>query len=102
MLSRGDVEQQRMPLAAEQGAGFIAFSPLAQGLLTDKYLKGIPEDSRAAKDSGFLQKDEVNKDVINKVLKLREIASNREQTLAQMAIVWALKNEHTTSVIVGA
>ncbi|NDW09512.1 aldo/keto reductase [Dysgonomonas sp. 520] len=101
MLSR-DVEKQNLGLAAAEGAGFIAFSPLAQGLLTNKYLKGIPENSRAAKDSGFLQKSEVNKTVISKITKLNDIAKQRGQSLAQMALAWTLRDEKVTSVIVGA
>ncbi|MGL4632519.1 MAG: L-glyceraldehyde 3-phosphate reductase [Leadbetterella sp.] len=82
--------------------GCIAFSPLAQGVLTDKYLKGIPSDSRAGKPTGFLQADQISSDVIDKVKKLNDIASKRGQSLAQMAILWLLKDQRVTSVLIGA
>lgn len=97
-----EVETETLQLAADQGAGFIAFSPLAQGMLTNKYLHGIPENSRAAKSTGFLQKDQVTEDKINAARQLNEIALCRKQTLAQMALAWVLKDERVTSVIVGA
>jgi aryl-alcohol dehydrogenase-like predicted oxidoreductase len=84
-----------------EGIGCIPFSPLAQGLLTDKYLNGIPEGSRAAKSWGFL-KPEMVEPAIEKVKKLNEIAQKREQTLAQMALVWLLKDPRITSVLIGA
>ena len=84
------------------GIGAIAFSPLAQGLLTNKYLKGIPDGSRAAKAHGFLQKDTITQEVINKVKALNDIAEERGQSLAQMAIAWLLKDDRVTSVLVGA
>lgn len=96
------VENATLQLAAEHGAGFIAFSPLAQGLLTNKYLHGIPEDSRAAKSSEFLKKEQVTDDKINAARLLNEIAGRRGQTLAQMALAWVLKDDRVTSVIVGA
>ncbi|OAQ42337.1 L-glyceraldehyde 3-phosphate reductase [Pedobacter psychrophilus] len=82
--------------------GCIPFSPLAQGLLTNKYLHGIPEDSRLARPTGFLTEDYATSDKIEKVKKLNEIAINREQTLAQMAIAWLLKDDRVTTVLVGA
>ena len=82
--------------------GAIAFCPLAQGLLTDKYLHGIPADSRAAGSSIFLNEKSITDDVIGKVSKLNEIAKERGQSLAQMALVWALKQGRLTSVILGA
>lgn len=97
-----EVENGTLSLAAEYGVGFIAFSPLAQGLLTNKNLHGIPEDSRAAKATGFLKKDQVTDDKIVIAQKLNEIAAERNQTLAQMALAWVLKDERVTSVIVGA
>jgi L-glyceraldehyde 3-phosphate reductase len=97
-----EVENGTLSLAAEYGVGFIAFSPLAQGLLTNKYLHGIPDDSRAAKATGFLKKDQVTDDKIVIAQKLNEIAAERNQTLAQMALAWVLKDERVTSVIVGA
>ncbi len=97
-----EVENGTLSLANEYGVGFIAFSPLAQGLLTNKYLHGIPDDSRAAKATGFLKKDQVTEEKITIARKLNEIATNRKQTLAQMALAWVLKDERVTSVIVGA
>jgi len=97
-----EVEDETLSLADEYGVGFIAFSPLAQGLLTNKYLHGIPDDSRAAKSTGFLKKDQVTEEKIVIARKLNEIAANREQTLAQMALAWVLKDVRVTSVIVGA
>lgn len=84
-----------------EGIGAIVFSPLAQGLLTNKYLNGIPEDSRAAKDWGFLKIEEVNSK-IDKVKKLNEIALERGQSLAQMAIAWVLRHPVVTSALIGA
>lgn len=86
----------------DNGIGCIAFSPLAQGLLTNKYLKGIPEDSRAAKSTGFLQESEVNEATLSKIKALNNIAESRGQTLAQMAIAWLLKDDLVTSVLIGA
>ena len=96
------VEEEVLPLAAEQGSGFIAFSPLAQGLLTNKYLHGIPEHSRAARATGFLKVDQVTEDKVEKARRLNEEAVRRGQTLAEMALAWVLKDERMTSVIVGA
>ena len=96
------VEEAVLPLAAEQGSGFIAFSPLAQGLLTNKYLHGIPEHSRAARATGFLKVDQVTEDKVEKARRLNEVAVRRGQTLAEMALAWVLKDERMTSVIVGA
>lgn len=84
------------------GIGCIAFSPLAQGLLTDRYFKGIPKGSRAANPKGYLQREEVTEAVRGKVLRLNEIAKARGQTLAQMAIVWTLRNPTVTSALIGA
>lgn len=85
----------------EQGLGTITFSPLAQGLLTDKYIDGIPADSRAAKSHGYLKTEEVAP-VNEKVKALREIAIKRGQTIAQMAISWQLHDDRITSVLIGA
>lgn len=95
------VEDGLLHILEEEGTGCIAFSPLAQGLLTDKYLKGIPEGSRASKSWGFLKPHQV-KPAIGKVTKLNEIALNRGQTLAQMALAWLLKDKRVTSVLIGA
>jgi len=96
------VEQNVLPLAQENGVGIIAFSPLAQGLLSDKYLNGIPENSRAAHSYGFLQKNQITPEIVTKISKLNEIASQRGQTLAQMALAWCLRTPDINSVIVGA
>lgn len=96
------VEPELLDVLEKEGMGCIAFSPLAQGLLTDRYLKGIPEDSRAAKPHGFLTKDQITKEVLSKIAKLHELAKSRKQSLAQMAIAWLLKDKRVTSVLVGA
>jgi len=96
------VEKGLLDFLEKKGIGCIPFSPLAQGLLTDKYLKGIPEDSRAAKSHGFLNKSEITEDVLSKVGQLNELAKKREQSLAQMALVWLLKDKRITSVLIGA
>ncbi len=101
MLVR-DPEEGLLDVLAENGVGCIPFSPLAQGLLTNKYLKGIPEDSRAAKESGFLQLNQVLPETIAKVKALNEIAETRGQSLAQMAIAWLLKDPRVTTVLIGA
>ena len=96
------VEEGLLDVLEDNGVGCIAFSPLAQGLLTDRYLKGIPEDSRAAKSTGFLQTSEVTEEKIGKVKQLNQLAQNRNQSLAQMAITWLLKDKRITSVLIGA
>lgn len=95
------VEEKLLDTAEEYGIGLIAFSPLAQGLLTDRYLNGIPAGSRAAKSWGFLKPDQVEP-AIEKVQLLNDIAKVRGQSLAQMAIAWLLKDHQITSVLVGA
>lgn len=95
------VEAALLDTLENNGMGLIAFSPLAQGLLTDRYLHGIPEDSRAAKSWGFLQSEAVNQKIAV-VKQLNVIAQRRGQSLAQMAIAWLLKDERVTSVLVGA
>ena len=100
MLSR-DVEQGILETASEHGVGFIGFSPLYQGILSDKYLHGIPENSRAAKATGFLQRSQVSPEVVEKVSKLNAVALNRSQSLAQMALQWCLRTPQVQSVIVG-
>jgi L-glyceraldehyde 3-phosphate reductase len=95
------VEDGLLDLLEREGVGCIPFSPLAQGLLTNKYLKGIPEDSRAAKPTGFLQENQVTPETIDKIAKLQVIAQERGQTLAQMALSWLLKDERITSVLIG-
>lgn len=95
------IEQNVLPLAEENGVGFIAFSPLAQGMLSDKYLHGIPENSRAAHGYGFLQKSQLTTEMIERISKLNDIALERGQTLAQMALAWCLHKPMVNSVIVG-
>ncbi|MCH6233594.1 L-glyceraldehyde 3-phosphate reductase [Cognataquiflexum rubidum] len=95
------VEGGLLDVLGEKGIGSIAFSPLEQGILTDKYLKGIPEDSRIAKDGRYLKEAQISEKVIEKVKGLNEIALNRGQSLAQMAIAWLLKDPRITTVLVG-
>jgi L-glyceraldehyde 3-phosphate reductase len=96
------VEDGLLDVLERNGVGCIPFSPLAQGLLTNKYLEGIPENSRAAKSSGHLQTNEVTPEKIARVKQLNELAKNRGQSLAQMAIAWLLKDERITTVLIGA
>jgi L-glyceraldehyde 3-phosphate reductase len=86
----------------EIGMGIIAFSPLAQGLLSDKYLRGIPEDSRIARDPRFLKKDSLTPERLKQISLLNEFAGKRGQTLAQMALSWILKDDEVCSVLIGA
>lgn len=88
--------------AVKLGKGIIAFSPLDQGVLTDRYLKGVPDDSRIMTDGRFLRESALTKDKLDRVRKLNEIASERGQTLAQMALAWILRDGKVTSVLVGA
>ncbi len=101
MLNRW-VEDGLLDVLEKKGIGCIAFSPLAQGLLTNKYLEGIPVDSRAAKAHGFLQKEEVTGEVVKRVRALGAVAQRRGQSLVQMALAWVLKDPRMTSVIIGA
>ena len=96
------IEDGLLDVLEEEGMGCIVFSPLAQGLLTDRYLDGIPEDSRAAKPHGFLSRDEVTEERLVRIRKLNEIAQRRGQSLAQMALAWNLRRPAITSVLVGA
>lgn len=96
------VEDGLMDVLERDGVGCIPFSPLAQGLLTNKYLHGIPEDSRAAKSTGFLQEDQVTEQRVGQARKLNTLAEHRGQTLAQMALAWILKDQRVTSVLIGA
>ena len=96
------VEEGLLDVLEEKGIGCIPFSPLAQGLLTDRYLKGIPPDSRAGKPHGFLKKQEITPEVLNKIKSLNAIAAKREQSLAQMALAWLLKDKRITTVLIGA
>ncbi len=88
--------------AAKEKKGIIAFSPLAQGMLTDKYLNGIPADSRAAKSSVFLNSSDITHEKLTKIKLLNDIAAQRGQTLAQMALSWVIKDDEVTSVLIGA
>ena len=101
LLDRAPESDGLIRLARERGAGFISFSPLAQGLLAGRYLEGIPEDSRVAR-GGHLKKESLAHDISRRVKALNDIAIRRGQTLAEMALSWVLRNEGVTSVIVGA
>jgi len=96
------VEDELLDVLEEEGIGCIAFSPLSQGLLTDKYLNGIPEDSRAAKPHGFLKPENISEGRLVKIRKLNELAQERGQTLAQMAVAWVSRHEAVTTVLAGA
>jgi len=96
------VEDGLLDVLEQEGVGCIPFSPLAQGLLTNKYLHGIPEDSRAAKSTGFLQLSQVTDERIAQIRQLNDIALKRGQSLAQMALAWLLKDQRVTSVLIGA
>ncbi|MDJ0364632.1 L-glyceraldehyde 3-phosphate reductase [Hymenobacter sp. H14-R3] len=103
MLVR-DPEQGLLDVLAEEGVGCIPFSPLAQGLLTDKYLQGIPDDSRVARNlgNGALEENQLTPANIAKAQKLNALAQERGQTMAQLALAWVLKDPRITSVIIGA
>lgn len=88
--------------ARERGKGIISFSPLAQGMLTDRYLNGIPTDSRVMTDGRFLHKEQLGEDRISVIRKLNDLASKRGETLAQMALKWVVKDSDVTSVLIGA
>lgn len=96
------LEDGLMNTIARKGMGLIVFSPLAQGLLTNRYLNGIPEDSRAARATGFLQKEQVTAEKVNKARQLDQLAKLRGQSLAGMALAWLLRNRTISSIIVGA
>ena len=97
-----DPEDGLFGALADEGVGAIVFSPLAQGLLTDKYLDGIPEGSRAARASGFLQPGQVTDDVVEAVRRLREVALARGQSMAQLALAWTRRRPEVTSTLIGA
>ncbi|EPT7092733.1 L-glyceraldehyde 3-phosphate reductase [Cronobacter sakazakii] len=96
------VEDGLLDLLQEKGVGSIAFSPLAGGQLTDRYLNGIPADSRAASGSRFLNPDQITPEKLDKVRKLNDLALQRGQKLSQMALAWVLRDEKVTSVLIGA
>lgn len=102
MLDRWVEDDGLLEVLGKRGVGSIAFSPLAQGLLTNKYLKDIPSDSRMANPNGFLQKDALTPEVQERLNQLNALAGNRGQSLAQMAIAWLLKDTRVTSVLIGA
>jgi L-glyceraldehyde 3-phosphate reductase len=95
-------EEGLLDVLEEKGIGCIAFSPLAQGLLTDRYLKGIPENSRASNPNGFLKAEDITEEKIKVIVALNDIAQSRNQSLAQMALAWLLKDNRITSVLIGA
>src|SRR5215216_7520460 len=100
MLNRW-IERDLLDVLEREGVGCIAFSPLAQGMLTDRYLEGVPEDSRAAKGV-FLSEGMLTEERLEHVRALNEIARGRGQTLAQMAVAWVLRDPRVTSALVGA
>ena len=101
MFDRWVEDDNLLDALEKYGVGCIPFSPLAQGLLTNKYLKGIPEGSRADKPHGFLKATDITEEKLNKINKLNEIAKKRNQSLAEMALTWLLKDKRVTSVLIG-
>jgi len=101
MLNRW-IESDLLPQTRKLGLGVIAFCPLSQGLLTDKYLAGIPANSRAASADGFLRPEHVTSKAVAKVKQLNVIAQRRSQSMAQMALAWVLRDEAVTSALIGA
>jgi L-glyceraldehyde 3-phosphate reductase len=101
MFNRWSEDDHLLDTLDEVGAGCIAFSPLAQGLLTDRYLHGIPSDSRAA-TGGALQAGSITEERLAQVRSLGEVAARRGQSLAQLALVWALRDPRMTSLVIGA
>ena len=101
IFDRHVIESGVLEAISEGGCGFVSFSPLAQGLLTNKYLNGIPENSRAAR-GGHLKADQITPEVVEKIKALNELADKRGESLAQMALSWVLADSRVTSVIVGA
>ncbi|MFH1084835.1 MAG: aldo/keto reductase, partial [Chloroflexota bacterium] len=95
------IEPDLLGTLADEGIGCIVFTPLAQGLLTDRYLRGIPEDSRAGKGHGFLRRENVTEERVRKARQLNALAQARGQSLAQMAIAWILRHPGMTSALVG-
>ena len=101
MLDREPMEEGILDFCAEEGVGFISFSPLAQGLLTDRYLNGVPADSRMSKGK-FLKEDMLTPELLAKLKKYNEVAASRNETLAEMALAWILHQKAVTSVLIGA
>lgn len=102
ILDRAVEANGLLNMTKKLGKGLITFSPLAQGRLSDRYLDGIPEDSRLKKDGRFLKEDMVNEEILSRIRKLNEIAKRRGQTLAEMALSWLLFHDEVTSVLIGA
>jgi L-glyceraldehyde 3-phosphate reductase len=96
------IEDGLLDTVGKEGMGCIVFSPLAQGLLTDKYLKGVPEGSRASKPHGFLKPKDITRAKLNRIERLASLAKKRGQTLAQMALAWVLRQPAVTSALIGA
>ncbi|MEZ0217431.1 MAG: aldo/keto reductase, partial [Rariglobus sp.] len=96
------IEPALLDVLAAEGMGCIPFSPLAQGLLTNRYLNGIPEDARASKSHGFLKADRITPETLAKVQKLNAIALSRGQSLAQMALAWTVRDPRVTTALIGA
>ncbi|HTT19752.1 MAG TPA: L-glyceraldehyde 3-phosphate reductase [Candidatus Sulfotelmatobacter sp.] len=96
------IEKSLLDVLGREGVGCIAFCPLAQGLLTDRYLKGIPADSRAGRPDTFLKKNDVTEDALTKVRALSEVARSRGQSVAQLALAWVLRDPRMTSALIGA
>ena len=96
------VEDDLLDLLEKEQVGCIPFSPLAQGLLTDKYLHGIPSDSRVATSGIFLKENHITADKLDKIMALNEMAKERGQKLAQMALAWLLRDTRVTSVLIGS
>ncbi|EHQ25657.1 L-glyceraldehyde 3-phosphate reductase [Mucilaginibacter paludis] len=102
MFERWVEKEGLLDVLEKEGVGCIPFSPLAQGLLTNKYLKGIPADSRVAKGVGFLKESNITEERLSQISRLNDIALQRGQTLAQMALAWILKDDRVTTVLIGA
>ncbi len=96
------IEPQLLSTLEQEGIGCIVFSPLAKGLLTDRYFKGIPADSRAGHDKRFLRPSDITDEVLAKTKKLNDLAQSRSQTLAQLALAWVLRHKTVTSALIGA
>jgi L-glyceraldehyde 3-phosphate reductase len=96
------IEESLLTTVEDEGMGCIVFSPLAQGILTDKYLRDIPADSRAAKEHGFLQQDQITEEKRAQLRRLQALAASREQSIAQLALTWVLRHSQITSALIGA
>ena len=101
LLDRAPQDEGITDLCEKEGVGFISFSPLAQGLLTDRYLNGIPDDSRMMRDH-FLKRDVLTPELLERLRHLNAVAESRGETLAEMALAWILHQKGVTSVLVGA